>query len=264
VNLACAANPCVRLASVGDPVEGRLERTAQKGWREALRAADNYGLLLIMLVADIGLLILLQPHEVARLIQTVFVVATMLVALRTSRVRRFAWRLAVAVSAAALSFAILQAIYGGEHLAGWTYVMMSMLLLVTLPAILRRIFAHAVSEQGVVTSTILGAVCAYVLLGLAFAFIFLSIDALSDQPFFRQSATTDPAAYVYMSYVTMTTVGFGDLTPATDLGRMLVVIEALLGQIYLVTTVARLVATLTPRRPPSVQRADPLAPESGP
>ena len=47
---------------------------------------------------------------------------------------------------------------------------------------------------------------------------------------------------MYLSYVTLTTVGFGDLTPYTNLARSVVVLEALIGQIFLVTLVARLVA----------------------
>jgi voltage-gated potassium channel Kch len=53
---------------------------------------------------------------------------------------------------------------------------------------------------------------------------------------------------VYFSYVTLATVGYGDYTPAGDLGRTLVVGEALLGQLYLVTVVALLVSRLA-RRP---------------
>jgi Ion channel len=48
--------------------------------------------------------------------------------------------------------------------------------------------------------------------------------------------------------VTLSTTGYGDLTPEAALGRMLAVAEALLGQIYLVTIVALIVANLRPRR----------------
>jgi voltage-gated potassium channel Kch len=50
--------------------------------------------------------------------------------------------------------------------------------------------------------------------------------------------------FLYFSYVTLTTVGYGDLTAAGDLGRMLAVTEALLGQLYLVTVVALVIGNI--------------------
>ena len=63
----------------------------------------------------------------------------------------------------------------------------------------------------------------------------------------RTTRAAQPVAYLYFSYTTLTTVGFGDLTAGTDLGRMLAVVEALMGQLYLVTVVAFIVATRRPR-----------------
>jgi voltage-gated potassium channel Kch len=52
----------------------------------------------------------------------------------------------------------------------------------------------------------------------------------------------------YFSYITLSTTGYGDLTPEPEVGRMLAVAEVLLGQIYLVTIVALIVANLRRRR----------------
>jgi voltage-gated potassium channel Kch len=49
---------------------------------------------------------------------------------------------------------------------------------------------------------------------------------------------------VYFSFVTLTTVGYGDLTAAFDAGRIASIFEALFGQLYLVSVVALLVANL--------------------
>jgi voltage-gated potassium channel Kch len=61
-------------------------------------------------------------------------------------------------------------------------------------------------------------------------------------------ASTSSTVHVYFSFATLTTVGYGDLTARTDLGRTLAVMEALLGQLYLVTVVSVGVANLVPRR----------------
>ena len=81
-----------------------------------------------------------------------------------------------------------------------------------------------------------------------FASAFGLIAAVTDEPFFAQlQSSPDPATqidYLYFSFVTITTVGYGDLTAAADLGRMTAVFEAILGQLYLITVVAIVVQNL--------------------
>ncbi len=104
--------------------------------------------------------------------------------------------------------------------------------------------------------TVLAALCVYVLIGMFFAFLFSGIGNASAKPFFAQEATATSADYQYFSFVTLTTTGYGDLTAASNLARAFAVLEALTGQIYLVTVVAVLVSNL--------RRREPLAPQSPP
>jgi hypothetical protein len=92
-----------------------------------------------------------------------------------------------------------------------------------------------------------GAVAIYLLVGLVFADLYMCLAELSGVDFFAQTGSSSSVAYLYFSYTTLTTVGFGDLTAGTDPGRMLAVVEALMGQLYLVTVVAFIVATRRPR-----------------
>ena len=92
--------------------------------------------------------------------------------------------------------------------------------------------------------TVLGAVCVYVLLGLSFAFAFEAVGDLGSRPFFASQEAGTRSDYVYFSFVTLATVGYGDLTPQGGLGRALAVTEALPGQVYLITAVAALVGNL--------------------
>ena len=71
-----------------------------------------------------------------------------------------------------------------------------------------------------------------------------AIDAFGSEPFFAQEANPTSASFLYFAYVTLTTVGYGDLTASGNLGRALAVLDALVGQIYLVTVVALLVSEL--------------------
>jgi len=93
----------------------------------------------------------------------------------------------------------------------------------------------------VAKQTVAGALCTYVLLGLLFAFLFLAVADLRNDPFFAQAGAHQQSEYLYFSFVTLTTLGFGDLSPHVGLPQGLTVLEALSGQIFLVTMVARLV-----------------------
>ena len=89
-----------------------------------------------------------------------------------------------------------------------------------------------------------GVLCVYLLIGSAFAFAYGIISALDDGNFFAQQHGGTISDFLYFSFVTQTTTGYGDLTAADDLGRSLAITEALTGQIYLVTVVALIVGNL--------------------
>jgi Ion channel len=97
--------------------------------------------------------------------------------------------------------------------------------------------------------TILAALCIYVLAGMLWSYIYVAIGDFQSSAFFAQSIQPTSADFLYFSFITMLTVGYGDLTAAGNLGRALAVLEALFGQIYLVTIVALLVSRLVPRPP---------------
>jgi hypothetical protein len=103
----------------------------------------------------------------------------------------------------------------------------------------------------VTTETVLGAVCVYLLLGFSFAFIFSGLAAVSSTPFFigKLQATTND--FLFFSFTTLTTVGYGNLVPAGTVGQTFAMLEALSGQIYLVIVVARLVSLWGQARPTS-------------
>jgi hypothetical protein len=84
---------------------------------------------------------------------------------------------------------------------------------------------------------------------MLFAFMFSVVDHLGSTPFFVHGAE-DQADFLYFSFTTITTTGYGDYVPATNLGHSLAITEALVGQIYLVTVVAVIVSNLRPRQRP--------------
>jgi voltage-gated potassium channel len=136
-----------------------------------------------------------------------------------------------------VALAPLVLLINSESLVGLTYLLpVALLVTATLPITLQRILR----QRRVTYETVLGALCTYVLLGLLFAFAYLAVNDLAG-PFFTQAGPHRQSEYLYFSFVTLTTLGFGDLSPDVGLPQALTVFEALTGQVFLVTMVARLV-----------------------
>ena len=92
--------------------------------------------------------------------------------------------------------------------------------------------------------TVLGAVSIYLVIGMVFSALDSALSALAGQAFFSGTAEPTQSDYTYFSFITLSTVGYGDLVPADGVPRAAAVTEALLGQLYLVTIVALLVGNI--------------------
>lgn len=219
---------------------GSWERGA---FRRAWRASDSYGLVLFLLVVTYVTLAFSQPGIGQRFALVVLQGATTLFALRTSRVPRMVQRAAAGLFALALGGLTLALVSGAALHTGMPEAIAGLLLLVAPPAILWRVLQH----QRVTGQTIMGAIAVYVLIGLLMAFVYAAVDGLTAQPFFGTRTPAEYPAFLFFSFVTLTTTGYGNLVPASTLGQTLAVFEAMVGQVYLVTLVARLVSLLGAR-----------------
>jgi hypothetical protein len=202
------------------------------------RAPDSYVLLLILLVIDYVTLTVHWTGSAAFLVRIVLLALTVLLAFHTSRVsRRIMVAVRVGVTVAVLA-AIVVAIAGGDQANGAVNLLTSILVFTSTVAIGWRILHH----QHVSGETIAGAVCIYVLIGMIFALFDYGLQLASGSSFFAQSGHHGLPDFAYFSYITMATVGYGDLTPASGLPRTMSVLDALVGQIFLVVLLARLVS----------------------
>ena len=153
--------------------------------------------------------------------------------------------------AGALALASILWFVDSSQLVGLAYLRpVALLVTVTLPVTITRVLHH----RQVSHETVLGALCAYVLIGLLFAFLFLAVSELRSGPFFVQSGEHAQSEYVYFSFVTLTTLGFGDPLTDRSLPQALTALEASLGQVFLVTLVARLVTLWVPASRASARR----------
>ena len=128
---------------------------------------------------------------------------------------------------------------------GFWAVFLSLLCFLLLTAVL----LHQVFQDGAVTvAKIKGAVAVYILIGFSWSYIYQLIVLRVPEAFNLPSSLTNPddirhsADLTYFSFVTLTTLGYGDITAVHPISRMFVIIEALIGQLYPATLLARLVS----------------------
>ncbi len=103
------------------------------------------------------------------------------------------------------------------------------------------ILDHLFKQEKVTSDMIMGAICVYFLIGLIWAFVFSTMEILQPGSFKMAQGPVSQPAFTYYSYVTLTTLGYGDITPISAPARSLSLLEAMTGQLYLAVLVARLV-----------------------
>jgi hypothetical protein len=166
---------------------------------------------------------------------------------------------AVAETRRGLRLALLIAVptlllmWAGPRLGTQVPVVLADILLVAFLAYASAaILNHVLRADQVDLETIYGAVCVYFLLAAFWGMLYPLVETLAagsfnlpDSVSLTTSGRLDAGPMMYYSFVTITTLGYGDITPATELARLLAVLEAVLGQLFLVILVARFVGLYT-------------------
>jgi Ion channel len=221
----------------------KVAAAAEHGLEERV-PAYRFGIVLLLLFVTFVFLVSGPTGDWVPIVAVVLQGGTLLAALFAAGAGRGLWRVAVIVVLLALASATIQSLVGGKRVTGSLYVLSLLLVAAAPAAIIRSLIRRRVIDF----RTVLGALCVYILLGMLWSFAFAAVGTLDSRPFFAQQPRETVADYLYFSFVTLTTVGYGDLTAASGLGRALAVVEALIGQLYLVTVIALLVSHLGSRR----------------
>ena len=227
------------------PVRDRMPGSgrARRGSAEPVPALlDRFGLVLVLVVATVIVqsLIDVTGSILAATLTHAISGAALAVAVRAAGVTR-RWRRATDVFVVTVligNVVLLTVATVGDVEGPWALRPQTLWLVaaVLVPAVVaRRVLEH----HGVTLGTVMGAVAAYLQIAVAYSCVFASLDALTSTPVFGSPVPTP--TYTYASLATITTLGYGDVVPVTDLGRLLVMSEAVLGQVFLVTFVALIV-----------------------
>jgi hypothetical protein len=220
------------------PIVGRVSVLRRVAPDDVVRFLDSYASLLALLIANFFLLELVDDARWGAIGSTLLAAVALVVAISDPDAGRTVTRRQVLLIVACVALAPLVLVIDSASIVGLTYLLpVALLVTATFPVTLSRVLHH----RRITLETVLGALCTYVLLGLLFAFLYLAVNELVAASFFVQPGEHSQSEYVYFSFVALTTLGFGDLSPAVGLPQALTVLEALVGQVFLVTLVARLV-----------------------
>jgi len=210
----------------------------------------SYGWVLGMVLLIVVLTIALPNSEVSRFILVVTEAATLLVAVWTSQARPRTVRLVTTAAYESIGLSLVATVIPGD--ASIALRVITVVLIGVLPFILVAGVIETIRARGVAINAVAGVLTLYLLLGLLFGAVYLLVNEIGSMPFFAgHTESVRSGDFMYFSFTTQTTVGFGDFVPGTDVGRALAACQAVVGQMYLVTVVAVVISQLGKRPRPS-------------
>ncbi len=224
--------------------------------RGALLDRDGFVVVLVLAAICVVMFPFTDAFRIGALIAYPASALLLLVALHHSRVHPTIFRAAVGILVVVgigtllSSIARLLNVGTDRHMIAIASFLYALLFAFAFPSIVRRAFQH----KDVSLNTLAAGIAAYLIIGLFFAALDRGIAAVAGWEFFTGVLLPRPGDFMYFSFITLTTVGYGDLTPYTDIARTAAVCEAVLGQVFLVTAVARIVSLLGSSRS---DRSDP-------
>lgn len=206
---------------------------------------QHFALILALSLTTVLWTIAVPQSDTSRAVSVLLQGLTFVVALIAARDHRRARRTAGIVSLVVLAAATVLA--GVGALSDNVRVSISLAIAVGTPAVMVRGLVRLLRERGVVAQAVFGALAFYLQIGLVFAYAAAALGK-AEGNFFTTTQTDTISDFVYWSFTTMSTTGYGDFVPATQAGHSLAVFVMLVGQIYLVTVVALLIGNMDTRR----------------
>jgi hypothetical protein len=234
----------------------QTQKPSRDDFGKRFRAARSFAVLFLLLLVASALAIGSSDSGAMRLLSSVFTGFTLVLAVRITRAPRLYARLAWLGLALAVAAGSMGEIVHNAHVPGVVLIVITFELALSVLSIIQSLAKHTT----VTTETVAGALCIYLLAGMIFGSVLNTLSVLGGHDYLIATAAAHGAVtrgdYYYFSFVTMTTTGYGDVVAANGSGRALAIVEAVVGQVYLVTTVAWLVSTARPRRARTTAQPD--------
>lgn len=220
----------------------RRARTRERWRQRAEQVSDAFGLVFLLVLTTYVLASLLENRGWTSVVLTTATSATSVVALTSSHARTKVVRISIGLSLLTVALAAIGAATDDRAWLNVATVIQISLLTVAMGAVLRRV----VTAPEVGSRTILGALSVYAVLGILFTFLYGAIERVQGGAFFEGVPHPSGSDFLFFSYTTLTTTGYGNLVPGGQPGRLISGLEMMSGQIFLVTLVAGLVSLWRP------------------
>jgi hypothetical protein len=224
-------------------VEGRRITRRTRLW-QALVSPDSYGLVLVLIVATYALAVSQGSSPVLGAAVVFVQIATVWFVLRTARARRAVRAAAFVVLLITGVVAITGGVLGGTG-SQLAILLASTALYLIAPIVVVR---HLIGRSVVDRETVLGVIAAYLLIGMFFSFVYRVVGVIDPDPFFGAGGDASPAQALFFSFTTYSTTGYGNLVPSGSLGQTLAVSEMIIGQLFLITALGKVVSVWSPMR----------------
>lgn len=199
--------------------------------------ASGYAIIFALLVVSYALCATQRgtnPTPWAFLVILVTVAVVFRVTGAPPMVQHVAW---VVLSAAGLATIVTALVGASGHVLDIVFSAATMVALLVAPV---AIIGHQVKRRGLTLEALMAAVTAYVLVGLFFTFVFNLLSLVSSVPMFGDPGGDSLANQLFFSFTTLTTTGYGNLVPTNATSQAAAVAEAITGQLFLITAVARI------------------------
>ncbi len=215
---------------------------------ELWRGSDDagYGVVLALIALTYVSSVSLTSSTSWTAVVLVVQVLVVLIVLRVSHARRVVRLVGDITVVTALVVAVATLVTKPESHAGSVQQSPTLIALLVVSAVLYgiapiSILRHQLTRPTIDAQTLLAAIAAYLMIGMFFAFSYRAIAEIQSTPFFGTAGVGRVSDDLFFSFVTLTTTGYGNLVPAANPGQTFAVVEAIVGQLFLVTAVAKIV-----------------------
>lgn len=219
------------------PVRGEPAASTRRRSDALFDGASGYAIIFALLVASYVLCAAQRetnPSPWAFLV----ILVTVAVVFRVTEARQLVQHVAWVILSVAAVATIITALSGASgHVLDVVFSAASTAALLVAPA---AIIAHQVKRRSLNIEALLAAITAYVLVGLFFTFVFNLFSLVSPVPMFGGPEDDSLANQLFFSFTTLTTTGYGNLVPVDATSQGIAVAEAITGQLFLITAVARI------------------------